>query len=139
MPEGGLCIESQDMGARSPPQRYLKVLVSYEVKISLALTHTWKCPRDSEVGTQPCSLHTCSGKVLNLLWGVSVCKSLYLAKVSVVKLHPHSFLRQNSVVISSRVFWLWHESGGVMLQQKPSSYNKQINLECPQEQLIILT
>lgn len=49
--EGGVCIESpQDMRARSPPQRCLKAAVSYELKICLALTCAWKCPRDSRGG-----------------------------------------------------------------------------------------
>lgn len=35
------------------------------------------------MGTQPCSLDTSSGRMLDLLWGVSVCKCLCLAKVSI--------------------------------------------------------
>lgn len=80
----------ESLGARSPPQRCLKGAVSYEEKICLGLTRAWKCSR-AEVGTQSCPLHICSGKMLDLLWGASVCKYLCLAKVSMVKLQPHSF------------------------------------------------
>lgn len=63
----GVCIESQGMGARSPP-----LAVSYGEKICLP----GSVQGAAELGTQPCSLLTGSQKMLDLLWGVSVCKCL---------------------------------------------------------------